>query len=109
MRGRDPAGLHANARSAARLLVDEDEGESREGALGGALSGFVMTEIDLLKRSSFRWVDLFGTEDALMATGFTAWGGIFWLEGLWYAVGGAQGCSPSFWASVSARLPGAGR
>ncbi len=77
------------------LLVDEeDEGESREGALGGALSGFLMTEIDLLKRSSFAWVDLFGTEDALMATGFTAWGGIFWLDGLWYAVGGARGAQP---------------
>jgi hypothetical protein len=53
--------------------------------------GFLMTEIDLLKRSSFEWVDLFGTEDALMATGFTAWGGVFWLEGVWYAVGGAKG------------------
>ncbi len=73
-------------------LVEEDgDGESREGALGGALSGFLMTEIDLLKRSSFEWVDLFGTEDALMATGFAAWGGIFWLDGLWYAVGGARG------------------
>ncbi|SFK77276.1 DEAD/DEAH box helicase [Shimia haliotis] len=73
------------------LLVEEDELESREGELGGALSGFVMTEIDLLKRSSFSWVDLFGSEDALMATGFTAWGGIFWFEGQWYAVGGRKG------------------
>lgn len=73
------------------LLAEEDELESREGELGGALSGFVMTEIDLLKRSSFSWVDLFGSEDALMATGFTAWGGIFWFEGQWYAVGGRKG------------------
>ena len=73
------------------LLVEGDELESREGELGGALSGFVMTEIDLLKRSSFSWVDLFGSEDALMATGFTAWGGIFWFEGQWYAVGGRKG------------------
>jgi len=50
-----------------------------------------MTEIDLLKRSSFCWVDLCGSEDALMATGFTAWGGIFWFEGQWYAVGGRKG------------------
>ena len=73
------------------LLVEGDELESREGELDGALSGFVMTEIDLLKRSSFSWVDLFGSEDALMATGFTAWGGIFWFEGQWYAVGGRKG------------------
>ena len=76
------------------LVEEEDEGETREGALGGALSGFLMTEIDLLKRSSFEWVDLFGTEDALLATGFTAWGGVFWLDGLWYSIGGARGAQP---------------
>ena len=76
------------------LLVEEDQLETREGELGGVFSGFVMTEIDLLKRSSFSWVDLFGSEDALMATGFTAWGGIFWMEGLWYAVGGGKGETP---------------
>ena len=30
------------------------------------------TEIDLLKRSSFAWIDLFGADDALMANGFNA-------------------------------------
>ena len=70
----------------------QDEGET--GADAVQLSGFVMTEIDLLKRSSFAWVDLFGTDDALMATGFTAWGGIFWMEGVWYAIGGAKGERP---------------
>jgi superfamily II DNA or RNA helicase len=69
---------------------DEDDPKSQE-ATDGELSGFLMTEIDLLKRSSFSWVDLFGSEDALMATGFTAWGGIFWYEGQWYAVGGRKG------------------
>ncbi|KAA8607572.1 helicase [Salipiger aestuarii] len=70
----------------------QDEGET--GADAVPLSGFVMTEIDLLKRSSFAWVDLFGTDDAMMATGFTAWGGIFWMEGVWYAIGGAKGERP---------------
>ncbi len=55
-----------------------------------ALSGFVMSEIDLLKRSNFRWCDLFGCDDTLMATGFSAWGGVFYLSGRWYAVGGAK-------------------
>lgn len=58
------------------------------------LSGFVMSEIDLLKRSNFRWCDLFGMDDTLMATGFNAWGGVFYLEGQWYAVGGAKGYRP---------------
>ncbi|WP_375698024.1 DEAD/DEAH box helicase family protein [Pseudophaeobacter sp. TrK17] len=70
----------------------QDEGET--GADAALLSGFVMTEIDLLKRSSFAWVDLFGTDDALMATGFSAWGGIFWMDGVWYAIGGAKGERP---------------
>ncbi|OYW62624.1 MAG: helicase [Rhodobacterales bacterium 12-65-15] len=70
---------------------DEDGGE---GGGTAPLSGFIMTEIDLLKRSSFAWVDLFGTDDAMMATGFTAWGGIFWLDGVWYAVGGGKGERP---------------
>ncbi|HNI19678.1 MAG TPA: DEAD/DEAH box helicase [Nitrospira sp.] len=57
----------------------------------GVLADFVMSEIDLLKRSNFRWCDLFGSDDALMATGFNAWGGIFFLNGRWHAVGGGQG------------------
>ena len=70
---------------------DDDEGE---GGGTAPLSGFIMTEIDLLKRSSFAWVDLFGTDDAMMATGFTAWGGIFWLDGVWYSVGGGKNERP---------------
>ncbi|EPX84299.1 DNA or RNA helicase of superfamily II [Rubellimicrobium thermophilum DSM 16684] len=71
----------------------EDE-EAGEGGGAAPLSGFMMTEIDLLKRSSFAWVDLYGTDDALIATGFAAWGGIFWLDGVWYAIGGAKGERP---------------
>jgi superfamily II DNA or RNA helicase len=55
------------------------------------LSDFVMSEIDLLKRSSFRWFDLFGDDAALVANGFNAWGGIFFLHGRWHAIGGAKG------------------
>lgn len=59
----------------------------------GSLSDFVMTEIDLLKRSSFQWCDLFGDDAALMANGFNAWAGTFFLEGDWHAVGGGKGFS----------------
>ena len=54
------------------------------------LGDFVMSEIDLLKRSSFRWCDLFGDDAALIANGFHAWGGIFFLNGNWHALGGAK-------------------
>jgi DNA repair protein RadD len=72
------------------LLVEpEDEAQSEEAGTG-SLSGFVMSEIDLLKRSSFAWEDLFDDESALMASGFNAWGGVFFLEGRWHAVGGGK-------------------
>jgi superfamily II DNA or RNA helicase len=54
------------------------------------LGDFVMSELDLLKRSSFRWCDLFGDDGALMATGFDAWAGVFFLNGHWYGVGGGK-------------------
>lgn len=54
------------------------------------LGDFVMTEIDLLKKSSFLWCDLFGDEGSLMATGFHAWAGVFHLDGHWHAVGGGK-------------------
>ena len=75
-------------------VFPREEDETGEGDGAVPLSGFIMTEIDLLKRSSFAWVDLFGTDDAMMATGFTAWGGIFWLDGVWFAVGGGKNERP---------------
>ena len=63
---------------------------------GGAMpiGNFVMSEVDLLKRSSFRWCDLFGDDAALIANGFHAWGGIFFLNGNWHALGGAKQQQP---------------
>jgi len=54
------------------------------------LTEFVMSEVDLLKRSSFRWCDLFGDDTAMMATGFEAWAGVFYLNGHWFAIGGGK-------------------
>ena len=67
---------------------------TREDAEHELITDFEMVEIDLLKRSNFRWCDLFGADDALMATGFNAWGGVFFLNGRWYAVGGARSWHP---------------
>jgi len=66
------------------LWEREDAGEATP------LGDFVMSEIDLLKRSSFRWCDLFGDDAALIANGFNAWGGVFFLNGRWYGIGGLQ-------------------
>lgn len=63
----------------------------REAGDPEALGHFVMTEIDLLKRSSFEWVDLHGDGAALVANGFNAWAGVFFLDGRYYGIGGAQG------------------
>nr|CRH06166.1 putative nucleic acid ATP-dependent helicase [Candidatus Magnetococcus massalia] len=63
-----------------------DEGNGPE-----SITDFIMSEVDLLSRSSFRWVDLFGDDAAMVANGFHAWGGIFFLNGNWHAVGGAKG------------------
>jgi DNA repair protein RadD len=67
------------------------------------LTDFLMTEIDLLKRSSFQWCDLFGDNAALVAHGFVGWGGIFFLNGRWHAVGGAKG-HPSRLLAIGERV-----
>ena len=55
-----------------------------------ALDDFIMSEVDLFKRSSFLWSDLFGDDAALMATGFKAWAGVFFFSGGWHALGGGR-------------------
>jgi hypothetical protein len=62
----------------------------REAGGPEALGHFVMTEIDLLARSSFAWVDINGDGSVMMAAGFTAWAGVFHEDGRCYAVGGAR-------------------
>lgn len=71
----------------------------RQTQVRDTLSDFVMSEIDLLKRSNFRWCDLFGYDDALMATGFNAWSGVFYLAGRWFSVGGTKGEKPALLAA----------
>jgi DNA repair protein RadD len=67
------------------------------------LGDFVMSEIDLLKRSSFHWCDLFGDNGALVAIGFNAWAGAFFLNGRWYGIGGLQRQRPRLLA-ISERI-----
>jgi len=48
-----------------------------------------LTEIDLLNASPFRYVDLWGNDLGLMASGFAAWAGVFSPDHgeTWYALG----------------------
>lgn len=65
-------------------------GEPFEGAEPGEVQvvrDFVMTELDLLNRSPFRWIDPFGDDACMVCSGFEAWAGAFWWAGHWHAIG----------------------
>ncbi len=84
------AKVPANARECSLCGFEWPKTKTNDDKMSTELSDFIMSEIDLLKRSSFKWCDLFSDDAALIAQGFNAWGGIFFLEGRWYAVGGGQ-------------------
>ena len=63
---------------------------SADGSSKLEIQNFVMTEVDLLTRSTFQWIDLYHDKTSTMATGFNAWAGAFYLYGHWYAVAGAR-------------------
>lgn len=54
------------------------------------LEDFEMTEVDLLRRSSFKWCDLEGDGSILVATGFSAYGALFARNGRYCAIGGLK-------------------
>ncbi len=55
------------------------------------LSGFAMSEIDLLKaRSNFQWCDVFDDNCTFMACGFNAYSGVFLLNSHWFSIGGSK-------------------
>ena len=78
------------------------------GGMAVPLSDFIMSEIDLLKRSSFEWCDIFG-DAALVANGFNAWAGIFFLNGRWRRCGAPETGIPSHRRRRAHRLPGSSR
>ena len=71
-------------------IADESD-EEKSGFAGSVLDHFIMSEIDLLARSSFEWVDINGDRSVLMASGMIAWAGVFHNGQRSYAVGGAKG------------------
>ena len=72
-------------------LCDYEFASGGEADSPGELSGFIMSEIDLLtQRSNFEWCDIFGDGATLMASGFNAFAGIFFLNDHWYCLGGTD-------------------
>ena len=64
------------------------EWPTREPEEAMPVSDFVMSEIDLLKRSNFEWIDIKNNGACYMASGFEAWGCVLFKNGDWVAVGG---------------------
>lgn len=72
----------------------QDEEEEEDEAAQGQLHDFVMTEVDLFAQSSFLWMDLHDDGTSLIANGFKAWSGVFYLNGNWYAIGASNSARP---------------
>lgn len=68
---------------------DEEEGGGGEGKVRGQLTEFVMTEVDLLEQSPFRYETVWGGA-ACIASAMSAWAGIILYQGRWHAMGGGK-------------------
>ena len=77
--------LHASVCDFCGHVFTRERGEAR------LLSAFDMMEIDLLDRSPFAWCDLHGDGQAMMASGFQGWAGVFHDGTLWHALGHPKG------------------
>jgi DNA repair protein RadD len=68
----------------------EAPGEGSGGSEEIELHDFVMSEIDLLAKSPFRWEDFYDGK-VTVANGLSAWVAIVHFRGRWMAVGGGDG------------------
>lgn len=79
----------------ALINIDDEEDLEEEEVLDGvpipkgALVNFLMTEVDLLSTSPFRWEEFFSGM-VMIANGLTAWAMCLCFRGRWYALGGKQ-------------------
>lgn len=64
-----------------------------------------LTEFDIMRLSPFRWIDLFGSDLVLMASGFSAWAACVSPDGgnRWYALGKLQSDRKIHTLAVSSR------
>lgn len=64
-------------------------GEGGSAPTPGELTDFILTEVDLLERSPYRWEDLFNGI-VTIANAIDAWACVLAIDGRWIAVGGAN-------------------
>lgn len=72
-------------------VFEADIGEGGGGEVGEkeALGDFVMTEVDLLTQSPFKWEELWDGL-VMVACAFDGWAALVAFEGVWHAVGGMR-------------------
>lgn len=66
-----------------------DRGDAEAGEKD-VLKDFHMVEIDLLKASPYRWIDIWEDGSILVASAFDSWAIVVWYFGRWVAIGGAK-------------------
>lgn len=67
--------------------TDRGDGEAGEKEI---IKDFHMVEIDLLKSSPFRWMDIWDDDSILVASAFDSWCIVVWYFGRWVAIGGSK-------------------
>ena len=86
--GEPPIKICSNCKAEIPLGVKECPicGHESERPEPEILENFILTEVDLMNRSPFRWIDLFGTGSCLAAAGFNGFALIAEVDGLCMAI-----------------------
>ena len=86
--GEPPIKICSNCKAEIPLGVKECPicGHESERPEPEILENFILTEVDLMNRSPFRWIDLFGTGSCLAAAGFNGFSLIAEVDGLCMAI-----------------------
>lgn len=71
---------------------ERGEAGGADESLGETVSNVVMSEVDILEASPFRWCDLFGSGRVMLASGFEAWSAVCSADGeRWVSLGKLKG------------------
>ena len=86
--GEPPIKICSNCKAEIPLGVKECPicGHESERPEPEIVENFILTEVDLMNRSPFRWIDLFGTGSCLAAAGFNGFALIAEVDGLCMAI-----------------------
>lgn len=88
--GEIPATSEACPLCGHEIEVQRKEIQDSLGLEPDEISSVMLREINLLDKSAYSYIDLFGDDQSFFVNGFTAWAGAFCLNGIWYSVGAVQ-------------------